>query len=109
MVSTHKEYTLSKQVLRSGTSVGANIREGYNGESDADFIHKFAIAQKECDEICCWLELLLATEYITQSEFISIHTEASEILSIIKTTIVSKRRNMIAKKIKTICSFLFFQ
>ena len=49
---TKRETILSRQLLRSGTSVGANIREGYNAESDADFIHKMGIAQKECDETC---------------------------------------------------------
>ncbi|WP_461137370.1 four helix bundle protein [Spirosoma terrae] len=67
-----RETTLSRQLLRSGTSVGANIREGYNAESDADFIHKFGIAQKECDETCYWLELLNATDYLDDKQFASI-------------------------------------
>jgi four helix bundle protein len=53
-----KEYVMSKQILRCGTSIGANVREAYNGESDADFIHKLSIAQKECSETQYWLELL---------------------------------------------------
>jgi four helix bundle protein len=53
-----KEFVLSKQLLRSGTSIGANIREAINAESTADFIHKLAIAQKECDETLYWIELL---------------------------------------------------
>lgn len=52
-----KEYVLSKQVLRSGTAIGALIREAQNAESKADFIHKLGIAQKECDETIYWLEL----------------------------------------------------
>ncbi len=67
-----KEFVLSKQLLRSGTSVGANVREATNAESTADFIHKLSIAQKECDETCYWLELLFATNYITEQEFNSI-------------------------------------
>jgi four helix bundle protein len=51
--------------LKSGTSIGANIREAINGESKIDFIHNLGIAQKECDETLYWLELLLATEIIT--------------------------------------------
>jgi four helix bundle protein len=55
-LESKKEYILSKQFLRSGTSVGANIREAQNAESKAAFIHKFGIAQKECDETLYWLE-----------------------------------------------------
>ncbi len=53
-----KEYILSKQLMRSVTSIGANVRESQNAESKADFIHKFAISQKEADETLYWLELL---------------------------------------------------
>ena len=52
-----KEFILSKQLLRSGTAIGALIRESQNAESKADFIHKLSIAQKECDETIYWLEL----------------------------------------------------
>ena len=58
-----KEFVLSKQLLRSGTSIGANIREAFNAESKNDFIHKLAIAQKESDEICYCLELLSALNF----------------------------------------------
>lgn len=53
-----KEYVLSKQILRSGTAIGALVREAQNAESKKDFIHKLGIAQKECDETNYWLELL---------------------------------------------------
>ena len=59
-----KEFIISKQIMRSGTSIGANVREALNGQSKADFIHKLSIAQKECDETIYWLELLKATDYI---------------------------------------------
>lgn len=59
-----KEFVMSKQLMRSGTSVGANIREAQNGESKADFIHKLGIAQKEADETLYWLELLKETKYL---------------------------------------------
>jgi four helix bundle protein len=108
LTETYKEYVLSKQLLRSGTSVGANIREAHNAESDADFIHKLGIAQKECDESCYWLELLLATEYLNQAEFDSIHQDAVEILKIIKSAILTKKKNAIKHKIKSILPFLFF-
>ena len=58
---TKNEYVISKQLLRSGTSVGANIRESEYSESKADFVHKLSIAQKEANETIYWLELLKAT------------------------------------------------
>lgn len=64
LTTERKEYMISKQLLRSGTSIGANVREALNGESKADFIHKLAISQKECDESLYWLELLKETNYI---------------------------------------------
>ena len=64
MISEHKEYVLSKQILRSGTSVGANVREAVRGQSTADFYAKFNIALKEAEETLYWLELLHRTNYI---------------------------------------------
>jgi len=61
-----KEFVLSKQLLRSGTSIGANVREAVNAESKKDFIHKLAIAQKECDESIYWLELLVETDCLNK-------------------------------------------
>jgi four helix bundle protein len=75
-----KEYILSKQLLRSGTAVGALIKEAQNGESKMDFVHKLAIAQKECAETSYWLELLKETNFITEIEFESINNDAVEIL-----------------------------
>ncbi len=70
-----KEFILSKQLLKSGTSIGANIREAINGESKLDFIHKLAIAHKECDETLHWLELLFESDIINQKEFDSIYPD----------------------------------
>ena len=85
-----KEFVLSKQLLRSGTSIGAMIREAEHAESKQDFIHKFAIAQKEANEVVYWLELLKATDYLNAKEFENINNDAIAILklitSIIKTT-----------------------
>lgn len=89
-----KEFVLSKQLLRSGTSIGANVRESRNAESDLDFIHKLAIAQKECDETCYWLELLFLTEYLSEKEFNSIHNDAVELLKIIKSTIITVKKRI---------------
>lgn len=89
-----KEYVLSKQMLRSGTSVGANVRESRNAESDLDFIHKLAIAQKECDETCYWLELLFMTNYLNENEYLSINTDATELLKIIKSIIITVKKRI---------------
>lgn len=88
-----REFIMSKQLLRSGTSIGANVRESNNAESKADFIHKLAIAQKECDESCYWLELFYATNYITEKQFNSIHKDCLELLKIIRSIILTKKNN----------------
>jgi len=64
-----KEFVLSKQLLRSGTSVGAMIRESEHAETKRDFIHKMGLAQKEINETIYWLELLKETEYLTEEYF----------------------------------------
>jgi four helix bundle protein len=78
-----KEYVMSKQLLRSGTSIGALVREAQNAESSKDFIHKLSISQKECDESVYWLELLKATEYINELEFESLKNDAIELLKML--------------------------
>jgi four helix bundle protein len=92
LIEARKEYVLSKQLLRSGTSVGANVREAQNAESQADFIHKLAIAQKECDETIYWLELLEATNFISKTEFDTISSEASILLKMIKSAILTTKQ-----------------
>ena len=88
-----QEYVLSKQLLRSGTSVGAMVREAAYAESKADFIHKMAIAQKETNEALYWVELLASTDYLTPNQATSLHNDALELLkmltSSIKTAIIS--------------------
>ena len=85
-----KEYVLSKQVLRSGTSIGANITEAECGFSEKDFLFKMQIAYKECSETLYWLELLYKTNYLTQEQFNSIKVDCEDIkyllTSITKTT-----------------------
>ena len=88
-----KEFVLSKQLLRSRTSIGANIREAYNAESKKDFVHKLAIAQKECDESLYWLELLNAIECISEKEFESLSTDCIELLKIIRSSILTTKIN----------------
>ena len=89
-----KEYVLSKQILRSGTSVGANVREAEHSESKADFIHKMAIAQKEINETIYWLELLKETEYISTKEYESINTDAVEIIKLITSSLKTAKNNL---------------
>ena len=89
-----REFILSKQLLRSGTSIGANLREALNAQSDNDFIHKNAIAQKECDETIYWIELLFATDYITEKEFQDLVKEPRELLKIIRSIILTKKQNL---------------
>ena len=67
-----KEYVLSKQLLRSGTSVGANVREAEQAESKADFVHKLAIALKEANESEYWIELLFQSKYLDDKSYKSI-------------------------------------
>jgi four helix bundle protein len=81
--SKKKEFTLSKQILRAGTSIGANVEEAIGAQSRADFISKLGIAYKEARETSYWLRLLKDTDYLTEAEFISIHTDAEELCKII--------------------------
>jgi len=95
LVESKKEYVMSKQFLRSVTSVGANVREGVNAQSKADFIHKLSISQKECDETLYWLELLKASDYLTESEFNPIHAQTTEVLKIIRSIIITSKKSLI--------------
>ncbi len=85
---------MSKQLLRSGTSIGANIREGQNAQSKADFINKFSIAQKECDKTLYWLELLHQSEYLEEDAFKKIHSDASELLEMLRSSILTTKQNI---------------
>ena len=80
---TNNEYVLSKQLLKSGTSIGANVREGIGGQSKEDFIAKMHIALKETYETEYWLELLYSTDYLTENEFKSIFSDCRELTNIL--------------------------
>lgn len=80
-----KEYTLSKQLLRAGTSIGANVAESQQAQSKADFISKISIALKETSETKYWIKLLCATEYLSDSQALSILTDCVEIEKILVT------------------------
>ena len=79
----HKEYVMSKQLLRCGTSIGANISEAQRGQSMADFAAKMNIALKEANEAEYWLRLLYRTEYLSKSQFESMYADVQELLGIL--------------------------
>ena len=88
--SDNKEFVLSTQLLRSGTSIGANVAESQQAQSRADFISKLSIALKEAVETNYWLRLLYATDYLSSTEYSSVITDCKELekllTAILKTT-----------------------
>lgn len=86
-----KEYLLSKQLLKSGTSIGANVKEAIRGQSKPDFYAKMNIALKEASETEYWLEILKETEYIDDVSFKSIYADCQEILKILMS--ITKTQN----------------
>ena len=87
-----KEFVLSKQLLRSGTSIGANVAESQQAQSRADFISKLNIALKEAAETNYWLRLLQATDFLNDTEFQSVHNDCRELEKIL-TSILKSARN----------------
>ena len=87
-----KEFILSNQLLRSGTSIGANIVEAQQAQSRADFLSKMNIALKEAVETDYWLRLLEATEYLSTVEFTSIHADCDEIVKILVSSVKSAKK-----------------
>lgn len=88
-----KEFVLSKQVLRSGTSIGANVREAIRGQSKPDFLSKMNIALKEASETEYWLELLYETDYIDKKQYESIGHDCAEINKILIAILKSGRQD----------------
>ncbi|MBV5315840.1 MAG: four helix bundle protein [Prolixibacteraceae bacterium] len=93
LVDSKKEFVLSKQLLRSGTSVGAMVREAEHAESKPDFIHKMAIAQKEINETIYWLELLAETNFLTKDQFDSMNSDAEELIRLVTRILKSTKSN----------------
>ena len=83
LTQNKKEYTLSKQLLRCGTSIGANVSEAQRGQSKADFVSKMAIALKEAYETEYWLRLFYRTDYLNVDEFSSLDKDINEIISLL--------------------------
>lgn len=93
-LSTQKhEYVLSKQVLRSGTSIGANVKEGVRAQSTPDFISKLSIALKEAEETEYWLELLHESNILEQDLYDSVYSENKELLKILTSIIKTTKTN----------------
>ena len=87
VLTEKKEFVLSKQLLRSGTSIGANIRESEHAQSKADFIHKLSIALKEANETEYWIDLLFETKYLSETEFEIIKSKNVELLKLLTSII----------------------
>ena len=82
-----REFVMSKQILRSATSVGANVRESWNAQSRSDFQHKLSIALKEADETAYWLELLVESEIIDRKQFDSLYSDLDEIIAMLTASV----------------------
>ena len=93
LVDKKKETIMSKQILRSGTSIGANIREGLFAQSRKDFISKMNIALKEAGETDYWLEILYSAEYLTEMEYKSLKNDNDELIKMLSSIIKTTREN----------------
>ena len=87
------EYVLSKQILRSGTSIGANVRESKNAQSKADFISKLNIALKEADETQYWLEIMVKSDLIKENQVEALNKDLKEIIAMLVASIKTLREN----------------
>jgi len=94
IAENEREFIITKQLSRSATSVGANIREAQNAESKNDFIHKLAISQKECNESLYWFELLIELIDKDKTEIIRLRKEAYELHLILSSIIVKTKENI---------------
>ena len=89
--SKKKEFVLSKQLLRSGTSIGANVAEAQQAQSRADFLSKINIALKEAAETEYWLRLLFETDYLEEHEFLSIHGDCEQVKKLLVAIVKSAK------------------
>ena len=93
LTTEKKEFVMSKQLLKSGTSIGANISEGEQAQSKADFHSKMCIALKEANETYYWLRLLFATDYINEKEYASIEIDIKEIVALLTSICKTTQQN----------------
>lgn len=94
----HKEYVLSRQILKSGTSIGALVREAKYAQSTLDFIHKLSIALKEANETYYWLSLLHDTNYIETKLFNSLQNDCDELISLLVSIVKTSKFNLLQEK-----------
>ena len=94
LVEEKREYVMSKQLLRSGTSIGALIREAEHAESKADFLHKMNIALKEANETCYWLFLLYKGDYIAESVFNQYNNDSLELVKLLASIVKTTKANL---------------
>ena len=93
-LNSKNEYVLSKQLLRSATSIGANIREANNAQSLPDFIHKLSISIKECNESQYWLELLNDSNYIDEETYLPLYSKSQEIYRMLSSSIITSKSKL---------------
>ena len=93
-----KEFILSNQILRSGTSIGANIVEALKAISQKEFLQKMYIAFKECNETMYWLDLLYATDYLTEQQFQSLNNDCAELQKILSSITKTTKNNQPSKE-----------
>jgi len=93
LIADKKEYVLSKQVLRSGTSIGALVKEAEHAQSKADFINKMNVALKEANETEYWLMLLKDSDYMDEISFSSIHSDISELIKLLASIVKTSKQN----------------
>src|SRR4030095_2399111 len=98
LANDKKEYVLSKQLLRSGTSIGANINEAISGQSKRDFVYKLNIALKEARETSYWLNLLKDSEYINLVEFETLFKKCDEIIKMLTSIIMTTKERYFNKE-----------
>ena len=94
LVAEKKEYVLTKQLLRSGTSIGALIREGEHAQSKADFLNKMNVALKEANETQYWIELMRDSEYLSTTESLSILEDISDLIRLLASIVISTKASL---------------
>ena len=94
LVAEKNEYVLTKQLLRSGTSIGALIREGEHAQSKADFLNKMNVALKEANETQYWIELMRDSEYLSTTESLSILEDISELIRLLASIVISTKASL---------------
>ena len=94
LCDARNEYVMSKQILKCGTSIGANVAEAQKGQSKADFTAKMQISLKEANETEYWLRLLHRTEYITKEQFVSMHRDVKELIALLSSICKSSKETV---------------